>query len=84
MLGKNVWGKLSSCDHGIKEGNGQRKVQNGAICVNPYHYAPIEILSLVRPLVMNDPTNNQKSRHSIVLMATDLRSPASLPRRLTC
>lgn len=51
MLGKNVWGKLSSCDHGIKEGNGQRKVQNGAICVNPYHYAPIEILSLVRPLV---------------------------------
>ena len=50
MLGRTVWGKLMSCEHGIKEGNGQRKVTNGAVCVNPYHYTPIEPLSLLRSL----------------------------------
>eukprot|EP00035_Acanthoeca_spectabilis_P030894 m.11452 g.11452 ORF g.11452 m.11452 type:complete len:830 (+) comp4441_c0_seq2:243-2732(+) len=37
---RRAWKGLDSCANGIKQGNGQRKVARGAVCVNPYHYTP--------------------------------------------
>ena len=33
-----------------REGNGQRKVLNGSICVNPHHHAPLDYDALLLPL----------------------------------
>lgn len=51
MLLRTVWSRLASCEMGIKEGNGQRKVPRGAVCVNPYHYYPLDYLKIMEPLV---------------------------------
>mmetsp|Transcript_35422 Transcript_35422/g.106691 ORF Transcript_35422/g.106691 Transcript_35422/m.106691 type:complete len:795 (+) Transcript_35422:323-2707(+) len=37
---RRAWKGLDSCANGIKQGNGQRKVARGAVCINPYHYTP--------------------------------------------
>lgn len=50
MLTRAVWGALSSCEHGIKEGNGQRKKANGAVCVNPYCYKPVNYFKVMKPM----------------------------------
>eukprot|EP00038_Savillea_parva_P018470 m.23848 g.23848 ORF g.23848 m.23848 type:complete len:933 (-) comp4109_c0_seq1:197-2995(-) len=52
---RRAWKGLASCDNGIKQGNGQRKVAKGAVCVNPYHYTPNKwILVLESMLVTLD------------------------------
>ena len=45
-----VWKNLDSCEHGIKRGNGQRKVRNGPVCVNPYCYKPADAYAILTPL----------------------------------
>lgn len=52
MLDRCVWSNLDSCSFGIKKGNGQRKVRNGPVCVNPFHYTPNgDMFELMRPLI---------------------------------
>ena len=51
MLVRTVWSSLESCKCGIKQGNGQRKVPKGSICINPYHYTPTNFLKMMKPLM---------------------------------
>lgn len=51
MLTRQVWGALQSCDYGIKVGNGQRKVPNGPVCVNPFCYSPAKPLQIMKPML---------------------------------
>eukprot|EP00035_Acanthoeca_spectabilis_P015691 m.315709 g.315709 ORF g.315709 m.315709 type:complete len:106 (+) comp16413_c0_seq35:423-740(+) len=52
---RQVWKGLVSCDNGIKQGNGQRKVPGGSVCVNPYHYSPNKWRLVLEALVSLSP-----------------------------
>ena len=51
LLLKSAWSSLESCDRGIKQGNGQRKISKGVVCINPFHYVPTDFLKLMVPLM---------------------------------
>lgn len=52
MLTRQVWGALASCSNGIKVGNGQRKVPNGPVCVNPFCYHPDkDCIKVMKPML---------------------------------
>ena len=51
MLVRTVWSSLESCKCGIKQGNGQRKIPKGSVCINPYHYTPTNFLKITKPLM---------------------------------
>jgi hypothetical protein len=53
---RRTWKGLESCSNGIKQGNGQRKVPKGGVCVNPLHYHPNKWRLVLESLVSFPPT----------------------------
>lgn len=51
MLVRSVWSSLESCKCGIKQGNGQRKIPKGSVCINPYHYHATHFVKIMTPLM---------------------------------
>lgn len=51
MLVRTVWSSLESCKCGIKQGNGQRKLPKGSVCINPYHYHATNFIKIMTPLM---------------------------------
>lgn len=51
LLLRSVWSSLKSCECGIKQGNGQRKIPKGPVCINPFHYHPTDFAIVMLPLL---------------------------------
>ena len=72
LLLKSAWSSLESCERGIKQGNGQRKVSKGAVCINPFHYVPTDFLKLMVPLMSYLHALNMHTDATITKVAKEL------------
>ena len=72
LLLKSAWSSLESCERGIKQGNGQRKISKGAVCINPFHYVPTDFLKLMIPLMSYLHALNMHTDATIAKIAKEL------------